>query len=227
MTTWHSDDEFFELIRTELSTCPVSDVMEQLGFLTPMLPHQIQPLRPDKIMVGRAMPVQDDVPVPHGTPKRFDAKPFGLLFESVEALRPHEVYISTGAPTYAARLGDMLITRAKALGAAGLVINGNIRDAEGIKALNIPVYAHGSYAYGLQGRHNVVDYRCSITVGKVRVRPGDLIIGDSDGVCVVPHEAEEEIITRALAKNNLEKQVREAIEGGASVVEAFNKFSVM
>lgn len=227
MAKWQSDEELFALIRAKLSTCPVSDVMEQLGFLYPMLPHQIQPLRREYVMVGRAMPVQDDPPVPHGTPKRYDAKPFGLLFDSIEDLQPNEIYIATGAPTHAARLGDMLVTRAKFRGAAGMVINGHIRDASGINSLDIPVYAHGSYAYGLQGRHNVVDFRCSITVGKVRVRPGDLIFGDGDGVCVIPREAEEEIITRAIAKNELEEKVRQAIEVGESVVDAFKKFAVM
>ncbi|MCR9256710.1 MAG: RraA family protein [Alphaproteobacteria bacterium] len=227
MALWQSDEELFQLLRSQLSTCPVSDVMEQLGFLYPMLPHQIKPLRSDMVLVGRAMPVQDDPPIPHGAPKRFDSKPFGLLFDSIEDLRPGEVYIATGAPVHAARLGDMLITRAKALGAAGMVINGNVRDANGIVDLDIPVFSHGSYAYGLQGRHNVVDYRCSIVVGKTRVRPGDLIFGDNDGVCAIPREAEEEIITRAIEKNDLEQKVRRAIENGESVVDAFKKFSVM
>jgi 4-hydroxy-4-methyl-2-oxoglutarate aldolase len=90
-----------------------------------------------------------------------------------------------------------------------------------------PAFAHGTYAYGLQGRHNVVDYRCSIKVGNVRVRPGDLIFGDGDGVCVIPHEMEEEAITRALNKARLERRVRADVLEGESLVGAFNKYSVM
>lgn len=227
MAQWKTDEELFALMRAELATCPVSDVMEQLGFTHPMLPPEIRPLRSSMVMIGRAMPVQDELPVPHGGLKRYDAKPFGLLFESIEALRPGEVYIASGGPTTAARLGDMLVTRARALGAAGVVLNAHVRDANGILELNIPAFAHGTYAYGLQGRHNVVDYRCSISIGHVRIRPGDLVFGDGDGVCVVPREAEEEVINRALAKNRLERKVREAITAGQSVVDAFNKFSVM
>ena len=227
MAEWKTDEELFAFIRNELSTPPVSDVMEQLGFRYPMLPPDIRPLRSDMVIIGRAMPVQDELPVEYGTPARFDAKPFGLLFESIEALQPNEVYIATGGPTYAARLGDMLVTRAQKLGAAGVVINAHIRDANGILALNIPAFAHGSYAYGLQRRHNVVDFRCSIKIGNVRIRPGDLIFGDGDGVCIIPHEAEAEILNRALAKNQLEKNVRRDIESGHSVVDAFKKYSVM
>lgn len=227
MVQWKTDEELFALMRAELATCPVSDVMEQLGFRFPMLPPEIRPLKSNMVMIGRAMPVQDEPPVPYGSPARFDAKPFGLLFESIEALRPNEVYIASGGPSYAARLGDMLVLRARKLGAAGVVINAHIRDANGIMALDIPAFALGSYAYGLQRRHNVVDYRCSIAIGKVRIRPGDLVFGDGDGVCVIPHEAEREIVTKAIAKNRMERGVREDIEAGRSVVEAFKKHGVM
>lgn len=227
MAQWIEDEELFALMRAELATCPVSDVMEQLGFRFPMLPPEIRALRGDMIMIGRAMPVQDEPPVPYGCPTRFDAKPFGLLFESIEALRPNEVYIASGGPTYAARLGDMLTLRAQKLGAAGVVINAHIRDANAILTLDIPAFAHGTYAYGLQCRHNVVDFRCSIKIGNVRIRPGDLIFGDGDGVCVIPHEAEKEIVGKAIEKNRLEKKVRKEIEDGHSVVDAFKKYSVM
>ena len=224
---WKSDEELFGWMRKELSTPPVSDVMEQLGFRYPMLPAHIRPLRSDMVLIGRAMPVQDELPVEYGEPSRFDAKPFGLLFESIEALRPNEVYIASGGPTQVARLGDMLVMRAQNLGAAGVVLNAHLRDGNAILSLNFPAFAHGCHAYGLQRRHNVVDFRCSITIDKVRVRPGDLIFGDGDGVCVIPHEAEGEILNRALAKTQLERNVRRDIESGQSVVDAFNKHRAM
>jgi 4-hydroxy-4-methyl-2-oxoglutarate aldolase len=227
MAQWNSDAELFAWLRNELSTPPISDVMEQLGFRYPMLPVRIRPLRRDMVLIGRAMPVQDEPPLEHGEPERFDAKPFGLLFESIEALRPNEVYIASGGPTHAARLGDMLVARAQKLGSAGVVINAHLRDCNGILSLNFPAFAHGCHAYGLQRRHNVVDFRCSITIDRVRVRPGDLVFGDGDGVCVIPHEAEGEILNRAIAKAQLERNVRRDIESGESVVDAFNKHGVM
>jgi len=224
---WKTDEELFALMRAELATPPVSDVMEQLGFRFPMLPPEIRPLRPDLVMIGRAMPVQDELPVPYGNPARFDTKPFGVMFESIDDLRPNEVYIASGGLTYSARLGEFLTRRAQKLGAAGAVVNAHIRDANSVRALDIPVFAHGSYAYGSQGRHNVVDFRCSITIGKVRIRPGDLIFGDCDGVCVIPHEAEQAIIIKAIAKNRSEKYVREAVEAGHGLADAFKKYGVM
>jgi len=227
MAQWKTDEELFALMRAELSTCPVSDVMEQLGFLHPMLPPEIRPVRSDMVMVGRAMPVQDEAPIPYGTPTRFDKKPFGLMFESIDALRPNEVYIASGGEIYAARFGEFLSLRSQKLGAAGAVINGCIRDANCVRSLNFPVYAHGTYAYGLQRRHNVVDYRCSIKIGEVRIRPGDLIFGDGDGVCVIPHEAERDVINRAIGKSELESKVRKDVIDGYGLVEAFKRHSVM
>lgn len=227
MAQWKTDEELFALIRNQLVTCPISDVLEQLGILAPMLPPEIHALRRDLVMVGRAMPVQDDLPVPYGTPERYDFKPFGLMLESIEDLKPNEVYIATGGPIKVARLGDMLVERAMKRGAAGVVVNAHVRDGNGIMSLGIPAYAHGTYAYGLQRRHNVVDFRCSIKIGDTRIRPGDLIFGDGDGVCVIPHEAEEEVINRALVKYKKESHVREEVEAGRSINDAFKKFGAM
>lgn len=227
MLNWKTDEELFGLIRAELSTCPVSDVMEQMGFLCPMLPPEIRPLRNDMILIGRAMPVQDEPPVPYGVPTRFDTKPFGLLFESIDALRQNEVYIASGGPIHAARFGEFLSMRALKLGAAGAVINGSVRDITRVLELGMPTFTQCNYAYGLQRRHNVVDYRCSIRIGEVRIRPGDLIFGDGDGVCVIPHEAEREIISQAIAKDRLERDVRKEIADGCSLTEAFGKHAVM
>lgn len=227
MAQWKNDEELFALMRAELQTCPLSDVMEQLGFTHPMLPPQIQPLTPETVMIGRAMPVQDEMPIPYGGLKRYDTKPFGLMFESIEAVRPGEVYICSGGFPDAARLGDLLSTRLKSLGAAGAVINARVRDACVIRELGFAAFSLGAHAYGLQGRHNVVDYRCSIKFGEVRIRPGDLIFGDGDGVCVIPKEVEEEAINRALEKVRLERKVRSSIVEGCSLVDAFNKYRVM
>jgi len=66
-----------------------------------------------------------------------------------------------------------------------------------------------------------------VEIGSVRVRPGDIVFGDIDGVLVVPAEAEAEVFTRALEKARGEKLVKKAIEEGHSAVEAFEKYGIM
>jgi regulator of RNase E activity RraA len=93
-------------------------------------------------------------------------------------------------------------------------------------AFNISI-ENGSYGQDSAPRYKVVDFRVPVEIGAVRVRPGDILVGDIDGVLVVPTEAEEELVTRALEKVRGEKLVRKAIEAGSGAVEAFAKDGIM
>jgi regulator of RNase E activity RraA len=73
----------------------------------------------------------------------------------------------------------------------------------------------------------VVDFGCPIEIGGVQILPGDLIIGDLDGVIVVPQKVEEEVIAKAVEKATAEKVVRKAIEAGMSSTDAFHKFGIL
>ncbi|HZQ08241.1 MAG TPA: RraA family protein, partial [Anaerolineae bacterium] len=146
---WQNDTELFELIRGELFTAVVGDVLDTLGYLHQFLPPNIQPLRPDMVVVGRAMPVleADFFTPPKGEGNGpVTAKPFGLLFEALDDLKPGEVYITTGASPRYALWGELMSTRALKLGAAGAVLDGYARDTRGILQLNFPTFSHGRYA---------------------------------------------------------------------------------
>jgi regulator of RNase E activity RraA len=93
--------------------------------------------------------------------------------------------------------------------------------------LGLPVFSYGGYAQDQGARGKVVDYRVPVEIESVRIRPGDIIFGDRDGVLVIPKEAEEEAVRKALEKAGTENAVRIAIERGMSTVEAFEKFGVM
>jgi len=227
---WQSDDELFQLARRELFTAVVGDVMDKLGLRRQFLSPQIQPLRDDMIVLGRAMPVLEaDV---HGENITDSANPlmkksFGLMLEALDDLKANEVYICTGAsPTYAL-WGELMSTRAMKLGAAGAVVDGYSRDTRGILALNFPTFSHGRYAQDQGPRGKVIDYRCPIEINGARIEPGDILFGDLDGVCVVPRRAERDVFTAALEKSRGEKLVAKAIREGMSAVEAFKKFGIM
>jgi regulator of RNase E activity RraA len=76
-------------------------------------------------------------------------------------------------------------------------------------------------------RTQVVDYRCTIEVGGVRVEPRDLVFADLDGVVIVPRKAEVETIQRSLEKARGEKLVRKEIEAGMSSTDAFRKYGIL
>lgn len=226
---WQDDGELFKLMKAELFTAVVGDILDKMGLLHQFLPPQIQPLRDDMVVVGRAMPVLDvDYFGDHeASQTSIGNQPFGLMLHALDDLKPHEVYIATGgSPTYAL-WGELMSTRAMKLGAAGAVCNGYSRDTRGILSLGFPTFSMGRYAQDQGARGKVVDWRIGIEIGKVRINPGDIVFGDLDGVLIIPRAAEDEAITRALDKARTESRVRIAIENGMSTVEAFKTFGVM
>lgn len=230
MTVWGNDEELFSIVRRELFTCVVGDVMDRIGLQHQFLPPQIRPLHPDMIVIGRAMPVlavdvfEEKVA---GATNKLMGKPFGLMLEALDDLRKNEVYVSTGSSPRNALWGELMSIRARKLGAAGAVLNGYLRDTKAVLKLDFPAFSFGSYAQDSAPRYKVVDFRITVEIGAVRIRPGDFVFGDIDGVCVVPVEAGSEVFTKALEKARGEKLVRKALEEGSSAVSAFEKHGIM
>ena len=226
MSHWDSDQELFALVETELFSAVVGDVMDQVGLLYQFLPPSIRPLRSDMQLVGRAMTalVAD---IPCDALATADDQPFGLMFKALDSLQPHEVYLCGGGCPKYALWGELMSTRAKILGAAGAVVDGYYRDSAGIEALYFPTFGYGAYAQDQGARGRVVDYRTRIQIGQVSIETGDIVVGDRDGVCIVPRSREEEVFTLALEKARAENTVRRSIEAGMPSAKAFAKYGVM
>ncbi|MBX2876629.1 MAG: RraA family protein [Saprospiraceae bacterium] len=227
---WQNDKQLFDLMKSQLFTAVVGDIMDKLGLYHQFLPPQIQALRSDMILAGRAMPVLEADVYAESAPSSTNPlmqKPFGLMLEALDDLKTHEVYICTGASPRYALWGELMSTRAMRLGAAGAVADGYVRDTRGILKLGFPTFSHGRYAQDQGPRGKVLDFRCRIEMNGVEIKPGDIVFGDIDGVCIVPQAAEEEVIRLALEKANGEKLVQKAIEKGMSACDAFAKFGIM
>ncbi len=227
---WNDDEGLFALARRELFTAVVGDVMDKLGFLHQFLPPRIGPLRPDMVVIGRAMTVLEaDVfeECSSSTNNPVMSRAFGLLFEALDDLKPNEVYVCAGASPRYALWGELMSARAIKLGAAGAVVDGYLRDTHGILAQNFPAFSYGSYAQDQGPRGKVIDYRVPIEIEGTGINTGDIVFGDMDGVLVVPREAEEEIFVGAIEKARGEKLVQKAIEEGMSASKAFKTFGIM
>ncbi len=229
MTLWASDADLFALARRELFTAVVGDVMDKHGLTRQFLPAEIRPLRDDMVTIGRAMPVlvADYFSERAYGQTAVGPKPFGLLFEALDDLKPGEIYLATGGSPNYALWGELLSTRAIHLKANGAVLNGHSRDTRGILHLGFPVFSTGRYAQDQGARGKVVDFRIPVEIGQARIEPGDIIFGDIDGVCVVPQAVEQDVFTGALEKVRGENEVRKALESGMSAVSAFAKFGIM
>ncbi|ANQ51658.1 RraA family protein [Flammeovirga sp. MY04] len=227
---WSNDDELFELIRNELFSAVVGDIMDKMGYFHQFMPPQVQPLRDDMFVVGRAMTVLEadcfeELSGSGNNP--ILSKPFGLMLEALDDLKKNEVYICTGSSPNYALWGELMSTRAKILGAAGAVVNGYSRDTEGILELDFPTFSYGRYAQDQGPRGKVIDFRVPIEINGTKINDGDIIIGDIDGVCVIPKAIEEEVLQGAFEKARGEKIVKKAIEGGMSAKASFDKYGIM
>ncbi len=225
MPEWKTDQEMLALVRRHLYSAVVGDICDEMGLRNQYLPAELQPLdRASRtVLAGRAMTVleQDIDAVPD------ERRPWGAMLEALDSLRPDEVYLCSGSQRDYALFGELMATAARRRGAVGAICNGFVRDTHRLLEMGYPVFARGTYGCDQRGRGHVVDYRVPLCVGTVEVQPGDLVVGDIDGVVVVPRKAEVEVITRALAKARTESVVRKAILEGMSATEAFAQYGVL
>ena len=217
----NNKNELLALMKKELYTPVVGDILDQMGLYHQFLPQAIRPLREDMKLAGYAMTaLMIDV---YGEQK----KPFGYLTEALDDLQQGEIYIASGGEMRCAYWGELLTATAKKRGAVGAVVNGWHRDTPQVLEQNWPVFSRGCYAQDSSVRKQVVDFRCPIEIGGVSVKSGDLIFGDIDGVLVIPSEHISYVLDKALEKARGEKMVRKAIEEGMSATEAFATFGIL
>jgi regulator of RNase E activity RraA len=136
--------------------------------------------------------------------------------KAVESLPAGAVLvIDARRQTRAASLGHILATRLLQRGAAGIVTDGAFRDAQGFEGLDLPTFAAGSSPTTNLAQHHVVDMQLPISCAEVAVYPGDIMVGDRDGVICVPRHLSEEVARDAVEQERLEEFILARIEGGS------------
>ncbi len=197
----------------------VSDCLDRLGIRDRVLAPQIRPLTPEMKLAGVARTVQcvatDGVP-----PDRDDWYRGELA--AVDALGPGDVMVvSTCEGSY---WGELLATAARSRGARGLVADAYTRDTIALIEMGFPTFVAGIHCADSLGRIDVQAFGVEITCGGVAVANGDLVLADNDGVVIVPAAIAGEAITLAEEKIAGETLVRQKLEEGMSVAEAFRVY---
>ncbi|MBE6523529.1 MAG: bifunctional hexulose-6-phosphate synthase/ribonuclease regulator [Thermoplasmata archaeon] len=196
----YTEDQLFEAF-SKVSTCNISDAFHKQGVMIGILPQSLQHRQR---MVGRALTVQ--------TTNGDWAKPV----EAIDHVKKGDVIVVDvgGAPV--AVWGELATCSAMVMGAAGIVIDGAIRDIDDIRDLKFPAFsrtvapcAGEPKGYGGIG--------IEVTVGGQKVRTGDWIIGDESGIVVVPKEMAVEVANRSLDVHERENRTREEIKRGSTL----------
>jgi 4-hydroxy-4-methyl-2-oxoglutarate aldolase len=192
-----------------LSTSGVSDALDKLGLVGQAL--GIAPLDRSFRLVGRAWTLRYG---PVGEDR-------GTVGDYIDDLGPDDVVVLDNQSRLDATVwGDLLTTTAHRRGVAGTVIDGVCRDVDRSLDLGYPIFARGNWMRTGKDRVRVEATQVPVSIGRVRVEPGDLLLGDRDGLVAVPAARAEEVLLAAEQIEDAEAAIRRAVEAGASLREA-------
>ncbi|WZO97185.1 RraA family protein [Isosphaeraceae bacterium EP7] len=212
----------FNWIAAHLYTAVVSDACDAAGLRFQSLLPDIRPLDESLVLVGRAKTVVW-APMFH-IPER----PYDREIAALDSLKTGEVLVmAAGRSTEIVPWGELLSTATVARGGRGVVLDGLIRDASRIKEMKLPVYCTGRRPLDSRGRGIVVDADVPIKIDGVAIAPGDLIVGDGDGVVVVPRAREREILGWAWSKVDGEDTTRRELAEGRSLADVFKEHGIL
>lgn len=168
----------------EMPVTAISDAMNGMANLY----SAIKPLRGTYKIAGKAFTVK--VPVGDNS----------AVLQAIGEAEPGDILVvDSKGDTYRAVAGDFVVGMMQTMGIGGLVVDGVIRDIEAIKDLNFPVFCKGTTAAS-GGKAGVGEVNLPISCGGVSIRPGDIIVGDADGVTAIPREQAVEILEKAKEK---------------------------
>ena len=177
----------------------------------------IRPIVGSGCVVGRAVtlryvPSREDLRSRLGSPLP--------SHRAIEALQHGDVLVVDALGSEAGgHLGDVMCTRVKLRGAAALVIDGAIRDLPYLSGMGLPVFARS--ATGPASPLLPIEYNVPIQCGGALVVPGDLVIADADGVCVVPIDIAEDVVRATIEQEELEVFIRQKLEEGRLLQDVY------
>ncbi|MGA7670766.1 MAG: ribonuclease activity regulator RraA [Nitrolancea sp.] len=205
----------------EVSTATLTSQLLKRGFRNTFLGGLI-PLRPDVRMVGyaftlRYVPMREDLDLEVDYDNLTNVQRV-----AVEAVGQDDVLvIDARGETGSASLGNILATRIKMCGGAGIVTDGALRDANAFREIDISTYTRGVHATTSSTKHHPADMNLPVGCGGVLIMPGDVMVGDADGVVAIPRLVAEDVALGALEQERLEAFVLGKIRGGASIIGVY------
>lgn len=200
-------------------TGAISDVLDEMDYRHHVLPSSIQALELGQRVAGIAMPVEGK-PTDSVDPEEVYLPILRMLGD----LRNGDVIVSQPHDSLSAHLGELSCETAKFRGARGAVIDGGARDIDYILNLGFPVFCRYRTPADVMGRWKLIAYGEEIRIGEVAVRRGDFIVGDKDGVLVIPREITLHVLEKSEEVVNTENLVRKAILQGVHPVDAYRRY---
>lgn len=205
--------------RSLLEACSVPAVVSTLfrmGFENVFL-RGVRPLAPGApVMVGPAMTMRT-IPIREDMRKGIaEGRIDNLQGRAFDEAGAGEVLVCEAAGvTETALLGDMVATAFKVRGVAGIVLDGGVNDRAAIEGIGLPVYASGDAALPFTSHRHIIALNAPIGCGGVAIFPGDVMIGDGNGVAAIPRDLVGEVAEKAAEREALEQFCAARLQDGA------------
>ncbi|MBN9062624.1 MAG: hypothetical protein BGP06_17450 [Rhizobiales bacterium 65-9] len=223
-TTPAADAELAQL--ESLQVAILSDAMFALGLKDSALGPEVRLLAGKRIL-GRAHTI-GRVPLPSNGGQQDINPGFGLAIQEViDGCGPNSIIViaAQGIATHA-NWGGNMATRAKAVGALGLVTDGAVRDLEEMEPMGMTIFAQGASPRAGQHRFATAVKNEPVLCAGVLIRPNDIIVGDRDGVIVIRPEDLDAIVAKARALLKVEEEMQAFMQTGASLKDSVLKYKV-
>jgi regulator of RNase E activity RraA len=204
-----------------IPTAVVTDVMDQLGLLRQTLPAAIQPLAPAMRLAGYAFTARGRAR--RSSPREHDAT-LRQFLRMLGAVPGDSVLVLAANDAAAAHFGELSAEALRRRRVRGAVIDGATRDAATILRLGFPTFVRYRTPQDSVPRWRVADWGRPVTIGGIRVALGDMVVGDLDGVAIVPRRAAHEVLARCERLVGTENKVRTAVRRGMSPMDAYEKY---
>jgi regulator of RNase E activity RraA len=208
-----------ESLRT-VTTASVADAVDRVVRRPGYMSHEIKPILTTKI-VGPASTVLER--------QSLEAQPPAHALQAIDAAAPGTIIVIGMEDPQGSRdvaiWGGLMATAAVTRRLGGAVLDAGVRDVEEIRGMGFPVFSRSVVPSTTVGRYVTVDRDAPVMCGGIRVHPGDLIVGDTDGVVVVPRAHAAEVATVALGIEETERRMAEAIRRTGSILRALDEFA--
>lgn len=197
----------------------LADVLDNRGFRHQTLPSSIRALEPGMCVAGPAFTVE-------GRPTETDDWDAAVrkTLAMLGSVPKGHVAVYQCHHDVSAHFGELSATSLLTRGVAGCVIDGGCRDVRFIVDEGFPVFARFVTPEDSTWRWQVTATQVPITVGRVRIEPGDWVVGDEDGVVVVPSTVAADVLAEAEEKAQTENAIRDAVRGGMLPLDAYERY---
>ena len=193
----------------------VCDALYWMGLPEQVLPSYLRPLFPEQRIAGLAHTVQG-APIKPRIGREPGIERITSYLRVFEELTPDSVLVSVSPDTHVGHLGELCCNSAKQHGCAGAILDGNLRDIEGIREIGFQVFYRDLSPLNAIGRWEMVASQVPVTIGEVTVHPGDVILAEFDGILVIPGDDAERVLVRAEEIVGAEELVRADMREGES-----------